>query len=127
MALLPLGMLAAYTGTILPDDMLSGGSLSVITGVLLSVPVIGTHLVFWIFGGAPVVPRSCSAARQCHGAGRRRFHRHAHRRVTPRGGAGSYRPRERSPNTAVSSQDQVHPQPQTRGAQCAHADPRAPG
>jgi ubiquinol-cytochrome c reductase cytochrome b subunit len=52
-ALLPLGMLAAYTGTILPDDRLSGGSLSVITGVLLSVPVIGTHLVFWIFGGAP--------------------------------------------------------------------------
>jgi ubiquinol-cytochrome c reductase cytochrome b subunit len=30
--LLPLGMLAAYTGTILPDDGLSGGSLSVITG-----------------------------------------------------------------------------------------------
>ena len=52
-ALLPLGMLAAYTGTILPDDELSGGSLAVITGVLLSVPVIGTHLVFWIFGGAP--------------------------------------------------------------------------
>jgi ubiquinol-cytochrome c reductase cytochrome b subunit len=52
-ALLPLGMLAAYTGTILPDDGLSGGSLSLITGVLLSVPVIGTHLVFWIFGGAP--------------------------------------------------------------------------
>lgn len=51
--LLPLGMLAAYTGTILPDDMLSAGSLSVITGVLLSVPLIGTHLVFWIFGGAP--------------------------------------------------------------------------
>jgi ubiquinol-cytochrome c reductase cytochrome b subunit len=52
-ALLPLGMLAAYTGTILPDDGLSGGSLGVITGVLLSVPVTGTHLVFWIFGGAP--------------------------------------------------------------------------
>lgn len=52
-ALLPLGMLVAYTGTVLPDDMLSGGSLSVITGVLLSVPLIGTHLVFAIFGGAP--------------------------------------------------------------------------
>jgi ubiquinol-cytochrome c reductase cytochrome b subunit len=50
--LLPVGMLAAYTGTILPDDGLSGGSLAVITGVLLSVPVIGTHLVMWIFGGA---------------------------------------------------------------------------
>jgi len=52
-ALLPLGMAVAYTGTILPDDGLSGGSLGVITGVLQSVPVIGTHLVFWIFGGAP--------------------------------------------------------------------------
>ena len=52
-ALLPLGMLTAYSGTILPDDGLSGGSLGVITGVLESVPVIGTHLVFWIFGGAP--------------------------------------------------------------------------
>ena len=51
--LLPAGMLAAYTGTILPDDGLSGGSLAVITGVLLSVPVAGTHLVLWIFGGAP--------------------------------------------------------------------------
>jgi ubiquinol-cytochrome c reductase cytochrome b subunit len=51
--LLPVGMMAAYTGTPLPGDGISGGSLSVITGVLLSVPVIGTHLVYWIFGGAP--------------------------------------------------------------------------
>ena len=53
LALLPLGMLTAYTGTILPDDMLSGGSLEVITGVLLSVPLIGTQLVLRIFGGLP--------------------------------------------------------------------------
>ncbi len=52
-ALLPLGLLTAYTGTILPDDGVSGGSLSVITGVLLSIPLIGTHLVYAIFGGAP--------------------------------------------------------------------------
>ena len=64
-ALLPLGMLAAYTGTILPDDMLSGGSLSVITGVLLSVPVIGTHLVFWIFGGRLRGIRSSAATTGC--------------------------------------------------------------
>jgi len=51
--LLPLGMLTAYTGTILPDDGLSGGSLQVITGVLFSVPVAGARLVLWIFGGAP--------------------------------------------------------------------------
>ncbi|MGH3403505.1 MAG: cytochrome b [Streptosporangiaceae bacterium] len=53
LALLPLGMLTAYTGTILPDDMLSGGSLEVVTGVLLSVPLIGTQLVLRIFGGTP--------------------------------------------------------------------------
>jgi ubiquinol-cytochrome c reductase cytochrome b subunit len=52
-ALLPLAMITAYTGTILPDDSLSGGSLSVVTGVLLSVPLIGTQLVLRIFGGAP--------------------------------------------------------------------------
>jgi ubiquinol-cytochrome c reductase cytochrome b subunit len=52
-ALLPLGMAVAYTGTLLPDDGLSGGSLGVITGVLESVPLIGTRLVFLIFGGAP--------------------------------------------------------------------------
>ena len=50
--LLPLGMLTAYTGTILPDDMLSGGSLSVVAGVLLAVPLIGTRLVALIFGGS---------------------------------------------------------------------------
>ena len=64
-ALLPLGMLAAYTGTLLPDDGLSGGSLAVITGVLLSVPVIGTHLVFWIFGGAPPGIRSSAGTTGC--------------------------------------------------------------
>lgn len=51
--LLPLGMFVACTGTILPDDGLSGGSLSVITGVLQSVPLIGTYLVSWIFSGPP--------------------------------------------------------------------------
>ena len=30
---------------------MSGGSLSVLEGVTLSIPVIGTHLMLWIFGG----------------------------------------------------------------------------
>ena len=34
----------------LPDDLLSGGSLGVLEGVTLSIPVIGTHLLFWMFG-----------------------------------------------------------------------------
>ena len=51
-SLLLAGMLAGLSGTILPDDMLSGGSLSVLTGVILSVPVVGTHVATLIFGGS---------------------------------------------------------------------------
>ena len=50
--LLLAGMLAGFSGAILPDDMLSGGSLSVFTGVILSLPLVGTHLEMLIFGGS---------------------------------------------------------------------------
>src|SRR6516165_7466495 len=60
--LLLAGMLAGLSGTILPDDMLSGGSLSLLSGVTLSVPVVGTHLVLLIFGGSfpghAIIPRA---------------------------------------------------------------------
>jgi ubiquinol-cytochrome c reductase cytochrome b subunit len=49
--MLPLGMAAGLSGTILPDDGLSGGSLDVLQGITMSVPVIGGHLALWIFGG----------------------------------------------------------------------------
>jgi quinol---cytochrome-c reductase cytochrome b subunit len=56
------GMLAGLSGGILPDDMLSGGSLSVLTGVILSVPVVGTHVATLIFGGSfpghVIIPRA---------------------------------------------------------------------
>ena len=60
--LLVLGMVAGLSGTILPDDLLSGGSLGVLEGVTLSVPVIGTHVMLWIFGGDfpghDIIPRA---------------------------------------------------------------------
>src|SRR5262249_59050045 len=49
--LVALGMAAGWTGTILPDDMLSGGGLGLLQGVLQSIPVVGTHLTLWLFGG----------------------------------------------------------------------------
>jgi len=56
------GMLAGLSGDILPDDMLSGGSLGVLTGVILSVPVAGTHMATLIFGGPVpghvIIPRT---------------------------------------------------------------------
>jgi ubiquinol-cytochrome c reductase cytochrome b subunit len=60
--LLALGMLAGFSGAILPDDMMSGGSLNVLQGVTLSIPIVGTHLMFWIFGGSfpghDIIPRA---------------------------------------------------------------------
>jgi ubiquinol-cytochrome c reductase cytochrome b subunit len=50
--LLVLGMVAGESGAILPDDMMSGGSLDVVQGVTLSIPMVGTHLMLWIFGAS---------------------------------------------------------------------------
>jgi ubiquinol-cytochrome c reductase cytochrome b subunit len=50
--LLLVGTLAGWSGGILPDDMMSGGSLSVLAGVILSVPVVGTRLAALAFGGS---------------------------------------------------------------------------
>ena len=50
-ALLVLGMAAGVTGTVLPDDQLSGGSLGLIQGIVLAIPLIGTYLSLWLFGG----------------------------------------------------------------------------
>ncbi|MFG2000909.1 cytochrome bc complex cytochrome b subunit [Spirillospora sp. NPDC048911] len=59
--LLTLGMAAGVTGTILPDDMLSGGSLGLIQGVTQSIPVFGTDLMGLLFGGEfpgdDIIPR----------------------------------------------------------------------
>ncbi|MFF4776572.1 cytochrome b N-terminal domain-containing protein [Microtetraspora fusca] len=50
-ALLVLTMAAGVTGGLLPDDMLSGGSLGLIQSITQAIPVIGTRLMLWIFGG----------------------------------------------------------------------------
>jgi ubiquinol-cytochrome c reductase cytochrome b subunit len=48
-------------GYSLPDDLLSGTGLRILEGVLLSVPVIGTYLSFFLFGGQfpgnDIIPR----------------------------------------------------------------------
>lgn len=58
--LLPLAMAAGETGNILPDDMLSGGSLWLIQSVLLSIPVVGSYAVQLLFGaqfpGDSIIP-----------------------------------------------------------------------
>ncbi len=49
--LLFLGMFDGFMGYSLPDDLLSGTGIRFLEGAILSVPIIGTYLVFFIFGG----------------------------------------------------------------------------
>jgi ubiquinol-cytochrome c reductase cytochrome b subunit len=46
-----IGFLAGFTGYSLPDDALSGTGLRIATGIILSIPVIGTWVTSSLFGG----------------------------------------------------------------------------
>ena len=49
--MLVLGLLMGVTGYSLPDDLLSGTGLRIISAILLSIPVIGTWAHFAVFNG----------------------------------------------------------------------------
>ncbi|WP_077487924.1 cytochrome b [Sinomonas mesophila] len=49
--LLILAMAAGFTGYSLPDDLLSGNGLRIIDGVIKSIPLVGTWISFFLFGG----------------------------------------------------------------------------
>ncbi|MEU9380445.1 cytochrome bc complex cytochrome b subunit [Streptomyces sp. NPDC048279] len=49
--LLVLGMFGGLTGYDLPDDLLSGTGLAVVNGTILSLPIAGTYLSMFLFGG----------------------------------------------------------------------------
>jgi ubiquinol-cytochrome c reductase cytochrome b subunit len=56
-----LAMLNGLFGYSLPDDLLSGTGLRILEGVLLSIPIVGSYLTMWLFGGVfpghDIVPR----------------------------------------------------------------------
>jgi ubiquinol-cytochrome c reductase cytochrome b subunit len=59
--LLTLGLLEGLFGYSLPDDLLSGAGLRILEGVMQSIPLVGTYLAFFLFGGPfpghVIVPR----------------------------------------------------------------------
>jgi len=56
-----LGMLEGLFGYSLPDDQLSGAGLRIFEGVLQGIPIVGTYLAYFLFGGpfpgTAIVPR----------------------------------------------------------------------
>jgi len=59
--LLLLGSLEGFTGYSLPDDLLSGTGLRAAGGFVLAIPVVGTYISFFMFGGEfpgnDIIPR----------------------------------------------------------------------
>jgi ubiquinol-cytochrome c reductase cytochrome b subunit len=59
--LLLLGTLEGFTGYSLPDDLLSGTGIRAADGFMKSVPVVGTYMSFFLFGGEfpgeSIIPR----------------------------------------------------------------------
>jgi ubiquinol-cytochrome c reductase cytochrome b subunit len=59
--LFTLSLFEGLFGYSLPDDLLSGTGLRITEGVLLSVPIVGTYLSFFLFGGPfpghDIIPR----------------------------------------------------------------------
>jgi ubiquinol-cytochrome c reductase cytochrome b subunit len=59
--LFTLGLLEGLFGYSLPDDQLSGAGLRILEGVLQGIPIVGTYLAFFLFGGGfpghDIVPR----------------------------------------------------------------------
>jgi len=49
--LFTLSLLEGLFGYSLPDDLLSGTGLRITEGVLLSIPIVGTYLSYFLFGG----------------------------------------------------------------------------
>ncbi|HET7327342.1 MAG TPA: cytochrome bc complex cytochrome b subunit [Nocardioidaceae bacterium] len=49
--LLILGILEGFAGYSLPDDLLSGTGLRIAEGLMRSIPVVGTYMSFFVFGG----------------------------------------------------------------------------
>lgn len=51
LGLLMLGILEGFAGYSLPDDLLSGTGLRIADGIMRSVPIIGSYVEFFVFGG----------------------------------------------------------------------------
>jgi ubiquinol-cytochrome c reductase cytochrome b subunit len=59
--LFSLGLIEGLFGYSLPDDQLSGAGLRIFEGVLQGIPIVGTYLAYFLFGGGfpghVIVPR----------------------------------------------------------------------
>ncbi len=46
-----LAVFEGFAGYSLPDDLLSGTGLRIASAIILAIPIIGSYMSFWVFGG----------------------------------------------------------------------------
>ncbi|MBO8197230.1 ubiquinol-cytochrome c reductase cytochrome b subunit [Streptomyces smyrnaeus] len=51
LTLFVLALAEGFSGYSLPDDLLSGTGLRIAEGIMLSIPVVGTYIALFVFGG----------------------------------------------------------------------------
>jgi ubiquinol-cytochrome c reductase cytochrome b subunit len=60
-AMFLLAAVEGFAGYSLPDDLLSGTGLRIAEGIMLAVPIVGTYVTFFLFGGSypgmSIIPR----------------------------------------------------------------------
>jgi ubiquinol-cytochrome c reductase cytochrome b subunit len=61
LSMLILAILNGFIGYSLPDDLISGTGIRIAYSIILSIPVVGTYLAFFLFGGnfpgTAIIPR----------------------------------------------------------------------
>ena len=51
LTLLTLALVNGFLGYSLPDDLVSGTGIRIAYSIILSIPVVGSYVAFWLFGG----------------------------------------------------------------------------
>jgi ubiquinol-cytochrome c reductase cytochrome b subunit len=51
LTLLTLAIVNGFLGYSLPDDLVSGTGIRIAYSIILSIPVVGSYIAFWLFGG----------------------------------------------------------------------------
>ena len=61
LTLLTLAIINGFLGYSLPDDLISGTGIRIAYSIVLAMPVVGTYIAFWLFGGnfpgTAIIPR----------------------------------------------------------------------
>ena len=61
MTLLVLSLTNGFIGYSLPDDLISGTGIRILFSIVLSIPLVGSYVAFFLFGGSypgtSIIPR----------------------------------------------------------------------